>query len=889
MCTIMGFRASQRTSGPSDPSSTLGSSSSSSGGPAPALMQFTVFDVFFHVRILEVLLPATRMSILRVIRAHTPQLGSSFGHRVVCRPLAGFPEPQFVVWEEPSEHSRVFPILHPDVDHAVCTIEAPHSTCVFQIAVLIEQACGTLPDYRHAIARQIAHITLDDTSFPPFVSCDTSRVDAASFGWGPPGSGGIAAARWAHPWPRHLPLSRPHHFSDAAPSDLVMVHRLERVPLLCRVDGHLRFGQACTALHEQLGTISGYFRLPQFCPATPGIPLHLVLDDRKERSSRTLGIIDLRHMCGPGVPEFLTVVCPRKFGLEWLRQYLFKLGHTSLVVREAFVDGARLREPVDAVWPAILISCVGSIPLLPGSGPLLLPAVLDTRDIMNARIGLAQSSMKCRHAPTSPLSVRGIWPSAVTACCALGPDPGVNFDLPAVFSFDCYPAPDDFELVVYSLHEAAFRTWIPRLASYDEVVCFLAGLCGVTEACALWPDFAPCIHGEVGHVVIVPEVLRSDRFAIVDSRRLFPSDARSALRLVMLPDRVAAAHVRTDLLKDMQTRRVPGWLAVNGLPLRGTLVAHPGVRVVTIFPPEASLTSCVYNNIGVVREHIGCRLGLQALSTTTTTCGVLESCLGFPTTSTTSSPGSVPMPVRPIAPPQGTAVRLVFALPGTRCRSVIWHTGQPLALALWPLVSHFAQHLPWDTGPTLVAAHRFTRDEVGRPILLLTAEHPDFVCSCNTWIYVQDAAIFALSPLIGALLPFLSGVHIVPRICHGIFSLTVSELLIHRVGMMLRLSLSPLTGDVLLRNLWRPFLQMRLTCIFCNFRWRSLAALVKLPPLRPRDATSTGILRISSVILQLTMATFRMLAMSASLCLSMVCVGSVWFISSPPACPCCAR
>ena len=76
-------------SGPSDPSSTLGSSSSSSGGPMPAHMQFTVFDVFFHVRVLDVLLPATRLSILRTIQAHTPQLGQRFGHRVVCHPLAG--------------------------------------------------------------------------------------------------------------------------------------------------------------------------------------------------------------------------------------------------------------------------------------------------------------------------------------------------------------------------------------------------------------------------------------------------------------------------------------------------------------------------------------------------------------------------------------------------------------------------------------------------------------------------------------------------------------------------------------------------------------------------------------------------------------------------------
>ena len=45
-----------------------------------------------------------------------------------------------------NEHSRVFPVMHPDVDLAVCTVNAPSSTTVFQIAVLVEQACGTSTD-----------------------------------------------------------------------------------------------------------------------------------------------------------------------------------------------------------------------------------------------------------------------------------------------------------------------------------------------------------------------------------------------------------------------------------------------------------------------------------------------------------------------------------------------------------------------------------------------------------------------------------------------------------------------------------------------------------------------------------------------------------------------
>ena len=378
-------------SGPSDPSSTLGSSSSSSGGPMPAHMKFTVFEVFHHVRVLDVLLPATRLSILRAIRAHTPELGPNFGHRVVCHPLAGFPEPQFVVWEEPCEHFRVFPVMHPDVDNAVCTIKVPESTTTFHIAYVVEQSCGALPDYRFAVARQIAHISLDEISLPPFAHCDTSRVDVAPFGWGPPETVGIAAARWSHPRPRFLPLSRPDQIVDDPGSSEVMVHRLTRPPVVCSAEPHLRFGQVCTSLTRQLGVIMGFYRLPQFCPAVHGLPLHVVLDDRYERNTRSLAIIDLRRVQDPGGPDFITVVCPRKFGLDWLRQCLLLHGINGAAVKEA-VDGERIRDIVEPVWPAILISCVGSVPLLPGSGRISLPAVVDSRAIMGYRIGLAQST-----------------------------------------------------------------------------------------------------------------------------------------------------------------------------------------------------------------------------------------------------------------------------------------------------------------------------------------------------------------------------------------------------------------------------------------------------------------------------------------------------------------
>ena len=728
-------------SGPSDPSSTLGSSSSSSGGPVPAHMKFTVFDVFYHVRVLDVLLPATRLSILRAIRAHTPQLGPAYGHRVVCHPLAGFPEPQFVVWDEPCENFRVFPVMHPDVEQAVCTIKVPTSTTTFHIAYAVEQACGALPDYRFAVARQIAHISLDEISVPPFAQCDASRVDVASFGWGPPQTVGVAAARWSHPWPRFLPLSRPDQITDDPGSTLVTVHRLARSPVTCSVDPCLRFGRMCTSLSGEIGVVTGFYRLPQFCPAAPGLPLHLVLDDRFDRNSRSLAIIDLRRVRRSVDPDFITVVCPRKFGLDWLRQCLLAHGVDGSRVKEAYVDGERLREIVEPAWPAILISCVGPVPLLPGSGRILFPAIIDTRAIMSLRLGLAQSTLKWKHAKCSPPSARSVWTLAPATCSVLGPDPCVNFDPPSVLSLDCYPDPEDFELIVYCLHEDAFRTWVPRIASYDEVLGHLARVCGMTEVCAPWPRFAPCLPGGACHVAIVPTVMQDANYAIVDSRRVFPRDVRKALRLVLLPDRVAPVNLGDDLFRDEPPRLALGALALDGLLTHGPFRTRPGIHTITVFPAPAGWTACVCDNWRIVTSHVGCCLHLQTMTSTTTTMGSGDGSPWqlFTTSSTTTSVGLAANAVSPAAQHGADeAVRVVFALPGTRCRSVLWRVGQPLVQALLPLLTHFAQYLPWDTLPTLIAAHRFMRDECGRPVLLFTVEHPDFHLCCNVWVYVQD-------------------------------------------------------------------------------------------------------------------------------------------------------
>ena len=196
---------------------------SASEDPAPEVMSFTVFDVYRHVRVLTTELPASRRSLLQAVLDATPEMRAPIGHRILRDPLGGFPTPQIVVWQEPSAGERVIPVLHSEVEGAICTVAAPVDSCPYQLAWIVEGACATPPPCRHAIARQQAHFSLDGISYPPFVSCDLSGVDSAVYASGPHNTFRMAAARWARRVPGSLVIARHSDFTDEPAGDLVFL------------------------------------------------------------------------------------------------------------------------------------------------------------------------------------------------------------------------------------------------------------------------------------------------------------------------------------------------------------------------------------------------------------------------------------------------------------------------------------------------------------------------------------------------------------------------------------------------------------------------------------------------------------------------------------------
>ena len=176
---------------PWDPGSDSFSSSHSGSDWASRLPSFTVFDVVHHVRILEAHGPLTLANLAAVAVANTPELRGPFGYRLLRSPVAGYPAPHVVIWEEPAEHSRTFPIFHFGAPKGVCTVCAPTRTSAYQVAYLAERSCALSAIFRRDIARLDASLLFDGASVDPHTALEVGAVDSATFTQLPPRAPGL--------------------------------------------------------------------------------------------------------------------------------------------------------------------------------------------------------------------------------------------------------------------------------------------------------------------------------------------------------------------------------------------------------------------------------------------------------------------------------------------------------------------------------------------------------------------------------------------------------------------------------------------------------------------------------------------------------------------------
>ena len=608
-------------------------SSSCSGHVVEHSMTFTVFDVHHHVRVASVALPATRQDLLQAVLEATPQLRPPLGHRVLREPLAGFPLPQIVVWQEPLAAEKVIPVMHSEVPQAVCTVSMPTSGTTYQLSYVIEQACDTPPPCRWAVAKEQAHFTLDGASFPPFIGCNFGAVDSAVYASGPPSHFRLSAARWARPHPDSIMVVSHDTLTDAPVGEAVMVHRVARDPVICYVPHHLGFGRMCTVIGRQLAEHVPYFILPQYCPLVAELPLHLVASERPRAIGHGLAILDLRRIAVPGVAGFRVVQLPAAVDLAWVRTQATAFGLPGSTISAAFFDDQQLVRAVEPFWQVHIITCMGPIFRLPGSGPLRLPALLDASTLLHSRIGVWHAYFRFRESTVPRLP----WRSGQQAGTHyIEPDAFVDYDVPTVYHDDHMPGDDAFELIVHLLHDSSLRVWVPRTASWEQVREHVGFLVGIPDGQLFWPSLAPRLPAHPCHVVLLPPVMSAHGLAIVDARRVHPGH-NTGMWLVHLPDRVLRSGAFSELLGSRQVCLTPSTIMVDGRQIGRDLAAAPHVQCVTILARAFDGQDCLFDNQAALARHIGFLLHTQvARASTVTTTSPAFPILPFSTTTTTS-------------------------------------------------------------------------------------------------------------------------------------------------------------------------------------------------------------------------------------------------------------
>ena len=509
---------------------------------------------------------------------------------------------------------------------------------MYQLAWIVEQACATPRECRVAIARQQAHLSLDGTSFPPFINCDLGATDSAVYGGGPHTRLRASAARWARALPRQLSTVALTQLTDAPFNEEVIVHQVSQAPRRFPVPQHLGFGRMCTFLNHQLQRGSGMFRLPQKCPIVHGLPLHVAVDEGFAGTHTLLAILDLRRVSDRTDLDFALVPLPAILHLQWIRDCAGSLGVDPWRVSSAYFDDNLVIGDIEPSWPVHVITCIAPAFRLPGGGPVRSPALLDTSDHLDARLGIWQS--RHQHADARlPSPVSGATPLHY-----LGPDPCVEYDFHTVFDPANLPASDAFEVIVHMLHEPSMRLWVPRFASVDAVRQLVLRLTGVPNVRLIFPRFAPCFHGGPCHVAALPSYASTIGLAIVDARRVFPSHFQGTW-LVRLPDHISRQTLFAELLGDRRVSLTPCGVLCDGVHVGRDVVARRHVQVLTILAEAYHGLPCLEDNAQTARTHPGFLQHMWGGSPATATTTAARPSSVFPTTRTTtqaSCPASHP-------------------------------------------------------------------------------------------------------------------------------------------------------------------------------------------------------------------------------------------------------
>ena len=377
------------------PALSQGSSSSSStaayfGRPAESAASagfYTIFAENTAPSIAPIPIGAFMADLIAHAHARFPTLGARCGHRVLQKPIDGFPPIQICVWGEISVDERIVQVVTDGHDRTVHTVRARNAHTPTQLAAV---AAGSALSQR--IAQRIAHLVSNGRPCQPNAALAVQGQEVFYVVAGPPPSrlpGSLALVRrWAASTPISISRICSTDISDADQEDNIFVHSLGLPPASLSAPVWLQPAAASALAISTLGgDTDATLCFPPASPITPGTPPHAVLAGRPCPPDNAYAILDLRRILVPPVAPFQVLPIPSIISHQTVLDLLGTLVDHLRPVAAIYLDGELLGPGAGTHSSACTLtfishSAVRSMQLQRSS-----PAVLDTFQVLLSRPG----------------------------------------------------------------------------------------------------------------------------------------------------------------------------------------------------------------------------------------------------------------------------------------------------------------------------------------------------------------------------------------------------------------------------------------------------------------------------------------------------------------------
>ena len=196
-------------------------------GPLSFLgLQYTVFDVHFHKRILPRHAGQAIADLAAQAVASTPAIQHPWGFRVNEHIWDDLPVPQITIWGNLGEHNLVLPIRNLEQPEEFCTVEVPRDATPLYACVAAGISCDTFRPVRHQVARQEKAVLVNHAATPPNTAhaLRDAHIAAVLSLTGPVLPASRCTGRWRPVAPPHLHVLSPGGNEDLWPVLEIVVH-----------------------------------------------------------------------------------------------------------------------------------------------------------------------------------------------------------------------------------------------------------------------------------------------------------------------------------------------------------------------------------------------------------------------------------------------------------------------------------------------------------------------------------------------------------------------------------------------------------------------------------------------------------------------------------------